>query len=106
MCSAIHLLQPRPGISQPKAFSYSSRGSVQPGAVVLHSQSEQVAVSIGSNLNLTRCDPGNDSMLDGVLNDRLKDEVRHAGVKCLRLDLHIDCEAIVEPHVLNLQVTP
>src|SRR5688572_7522441 len=45
-----------------------------------------------------------DAMLDGVLDKRLQDHVRHAGVERFRRDLYIDRKPVVKAHLFDLEV--
>src|SRR5262245_17864973 len=102
---AVKLIQPRPGVGQSDAlFDLRAPGVRQSRAVVADLKLESVLLESGGNLDQPRGRVWRDSVSDGVFDQRLQNQIRHARVERLRLDLHLHLQAIAEPRLFDLQV--
>src|SRR5215470_2972665 len=102
---AVKLLQPRAGVGQSDAlFDLRAPGVRQSRAVVADLKLEFVHFEAGGYLNQPRSGVWRDAVTDGVFDQRLQNQIRHARVERLRLDLHLHPQAIAESRLFNLQV--
>src|SRR5262245_24423411 len=102
---AVKLIQPRAGVAQSDAlFDLRAPGVRQSRAVVADLKLEFVLFESGGNLDQTRRRVWRDSVTDGVFDQRLQNQIGHARVERLRLDIHLHLQPIAEPRLFDLQV--
>src|SRR5262245_40884430 len=102
---AVKLLQPRAGVGPSDAFfDLRAPGVRQTRAVVAYLKLEFILFEPGRNLDQPRRGVWRDSVTDGVFDQRLQNQIRHARVERLRLDIHLHLQAISESRLFNLQV--
>src|SRR5262245_9743310 len=102
---AVKLLQPRAGVGQPDApFDLRAPGVRQSGAVVADLKLEFVPFEPGRNLDQPRRGMWRDAVTDGVFDQRLQNQIGHARVERLRLDIHLHLQPVAESRLFDLQV--
>ena len=79
---------------------------MEPGSVVLYLQLKSAVSSPGADLDPSWSYSRDDPVFDSVLDYRLKDQIRNSRLERLRLDLQAHCQAVVEAHLLDLQIAP
>src|SRR5215510_9917180 len=102
---AVKLLQPRAGVGQSDAlFDLRAPGVRQTRAVVAYLKLEFILFEPGRNLDQPRRGMWRDAVTDGVFDQRLQNQIRHARVERLRLDIHLHLQPVAESRLFNLQV--
>src|SRR6266568_443974 len=90
-----------------KANAFAARrdfGFRQTRAVVAHFKFEHSVQTPGGDFHPTGVLARFDAVPDGVLDERLQDQGRDQDVVEAGLDLHLHCEAVLKPRLLDLQV--
>ena len=76
----------------------------QPDTVVPDFHPELVAVPTRGDLDVAGTRLSGHAVLDGVLDERLEDQTRHAGVQGFRLDVELHRQAIRETRLLDAEI--
>src|SRR5262249_7056602 len=93
--------QPGPSIDQPNAGIGNRMVS---RSVILHAQQQAVTVFARRNFNHTGLAVFGDAVTDGILDQRLKNELRHQHVAELWIDGPLDPKAVRKSHLLDRQI--
>src|SRR2546421_337905 len=104
---AVELLEARARVRESDAAfgrAPRGRGGREPRAVVADLKEERVAASLGAHADVAGRGALRDAVAYGVLDERLKYQVRHAAVEDARVNFEARRQAVVEAHALDLQV--
>src|SRR5215831_1169652 len=100
----IQLVEPHPGVRKADSLSMVFvRGAC---AIVEYGDLQRVLDGARPNFNPPRSSASGDSVLDGVLHQRLKDEERHGDVEQRWIDILPDGEPIAEADSQDVEVRP
>src|ERR1700740_807618 len=101
---AVDGLQPLARNSQSHAAGPRVAWRRESGTVVSHLQMKLALIVSGGDSNFaSRHQPGN-SMLDGVVHQWLKQQVRNAGIESLGSDVDTHVEPFFEPYFFNFDI--
>src|ERR1035438_2996319 len=101
----VELLQAAAGIAQAHAFGrHDSTAAVEASAVVAYLHPHIVAIAPGGNANQSRRAARSDSMADGVLHQRLQEQVGDERVEGAGIDVALNPQSVAEANLLNVDV--
>jgi len=80
-------------------------GRCYAGASVFDFKLQRMVVPVRRDLDPTSSSTGRYGVLDRILDDWLKDEMRHFRGQRAWVDVEVDRESIAKPHLLDLQIT-
>src|SRR5215469_17593097 len=75
-----------------------------PWAVIPYFEDQSAIFALGADFDRAWCGTRRDTVTDGVFDQRLKNQVRRAGVQGLRRNAHPDFQPVRKTHALDFEI--
>src|SRR5687767_12320397 len=104
MVAAIELLQACSRIGDAYTLLGLRRPVREAGPIVLDSQHQAGMLAASDNLEPAWLSPRSDAVPDGILHQRLQEQVRHGGCERAGLDIHVNAQPAPQAGAFDFQV--